>query len=139
MMKTDCLLLFMVTVVLATCGDTVASSEMGASEPSGAASDLIILDNDLQRLKDDFNNNRGRVRLLFLNGPTCGICLRGMADLNDEFVAASQNDDRLITFVVHLLPAKWAQVNHQEQHQTSLFLTMICNGSRTTSITTVEG
>jgi len=48
---------------------------------------------------------------MFLNGPTCGICLRGMADLNDEFIAASQNDDRLVTFVVHV-PALGAREEH---------------------------
>lgn len=62
----------------------------------------VILDDDLQQLKDDFNAKVGTVRLLFIVGPTCGICLRGMADLNDEFIADYQNDPRLNTFVVHV-------------------------------------
>jgi hypothetical protein len=66
---------------------------------------------DLRQLRDDFNANEGRVRLLFLSGPTCGICLRGMADLNDAFVAASQHDDRLVTFVVHV-PTLGAREEH---------------------------
>ncbi len=71
----------------------------------------IVLGEDLQKLKDDFNDNEGRVRLVFLSGPTCGICLRGMADLNDAFIAARQNDDRLVTFVVHV-PALGAKEEH---------------------------
>jgi hypothetical protein len=66
---------------------------------------------DLQQLKDDFNANEGRVRLLFISGPTCGICLRGMADLNDAFIAASQGDNRLVTFVAHV-PALGAREEH---------------------------
>jgi hypothetical protein len=66
---------------------------------------------DLQQLKDEFNANAGRVRLLFISGPTCGICLRGMADLNDAFIAASQGDNRLVTFVAHV-PALGAREEH---------------------------
>jgi hypothetical protein len=72
---------------------------------------FVVLGEDLQQLKDDFNANEGRVRLMFLSGPTCGICLRGMADLNDAFIAAAQNDDRLVTFVVHV-PTLGAKEEH---------------------------
>ncbi len=71
----------------------------------------VVMGEDLQQIKDDFNANEGRVRLLFINGPTCGICLRGMADLNDAFIAASQGDGRLVTFVVHV-PALGAREEH---------------------------
>lgn len=89
-----------------------------------ALTNLVILGDDLQLLRDDFNANAGRVRLLFLSGPTCGICLRGMADLNDEFLAASQNDARLVTFVVHV-PTMGAKENHARDSIPLL------NGSRT--------
>jgi hypothetical protein len=98
---------------MAACGDTVDSA--GTAVPGDAAvesqSELVILGEDLQQLKDDFNANQGKVRLLFISGPTCGICLRGMADLNDEFLAASQNDERLVTFVVHV-PTLGAKQHH---------------------------
>ncbi len=71
----------------------------------------VVMEDDLQLLKDDFNNDIGKVRLVFLSGPTCGICLRGMADLNDEFLAASQNDDRLHTYVIHV-PTLGAKEKH---------------------------
>ena len=100
-------------IVLTACGLADKSSETsGGSEVSEAPSpEYVVMDDDLQKLKDDFNANQGKVRLVFLSGPTCGICLRGMADLNDEFIAASQSDDRLATFVVHV-PTMGAKEHH---------------------------
>jgi len=94
-------------VGLVSCG----GAEKPNGETAGAPSSLIVMGDDLQQLKDDFNASTGRVRLVFLSGPTCGICLRGMADLNDEFLAASQSDDRLVTFVVHV-PTMGAKEHH---------------------------
>ena len=62
----------------------------------------IVLNEDLAQLITDFNAHQGKVRQLFIVGPTCGICLRGMADLHDEYVKAMQNEPRLHTFVVHV-------------------------------------
>ncbi|MFQ5564376.1 MAG: hypothetical protein ACE5FO_12500 [Parvularculaceae bacterium] len=73
--------------------------------------DYVVLGDGLQKLKDDFNAKAGTVRLLFIVGPTCGICLRGMADLNDAFIADYQNDPRLNTFVVHV-PTLGAEEKH---------------------------
>jgi len=73
-----------------------------------SAADYRVLDEDLTQLQQDFNAHRGQIRLMFIVGPTCGICLRGMADLNDEIIAAAQNDPRLQTFVVHV-PALGAE------------------------------
>lgn len=100
---------------LLICLLVIGACEKRSAEPYAvdvaASPGLVIMGEDLQALKDDFNANAGKVRLVFLNGPTCGICLRGMADLNDAFVAASQNDDRLVTFVVHV-PTMSAQAHH---------------------------
>lgn len=71
----------------------------------------VVLDENLQQLKDDFNAKVGTVRLLFILGPTCGICLRGMADLNDEFLAEYQSDPRLHTYGVHV-PVLRAEEEH---------------------------
>ena len=104
----------LVGAVLAACNDANGPGEITyEDEPLSAESELVILQEDLQQLKNDFNANQGKVRLLFLSGPTCGICLRGMADLNDEFLAASQNDERLVTFVVHV-PTMGAKKNHSK-------------------------
>jgi hypothetical protein len=71
----------------------------------------VVLDDDLSELITDFNADRGKVRLLFIIGPSCGICLRGMADLNDEFIAERQGDNRLSTFAVHV-PTLGAEEKH---------------------------
>jgi len=105
--------LMVVAFALVACGEkneTYDNTKTTGAEGS-ARYNLIVMDDDLQKLKDDFNANVGRVRLLFLSGPTCGICLRGMADLNDAFIAASQGDDRLVTFVVHV-PTMGAKEHH---------------------------
>jgi hypothetical protein len=94
----------MFTIVLAGCGKTDEQTDSATPE-------YVVMGEDLQQVKDDFNANQGRVRLMFLSGPTCGICLRGMADLNDEFIADSQSDDRLVTFVVHV-PTMGAKEHH---------------------------
>ena len=108
-MKPKRLLLFLIGGALVACspndaGDSAVDSQL--AEPS-----YVVMGEDLQQLKDDFNANEGRVRLLFISGPTCGICLRGMADLNDAFIAAGQGDDRLVTIVVHV-PALGAREEH---------------------------
>lgn len=103
----------LVSVLLSACGQ---ESDSG-NEPNILGDDAtvdnsyVVLGEDLQQLKDDFNANEGRVRQMFLSGPTCGICLRGMADLNDAFIAAAQNDDRLVTYVVHV-PTLGAKEEH---------------------------
>ena len=99
-------------LVLVACGDANGPGEISQDgESTAARSELVILEENLQLLKQDFNANQGKVRLLFISGPTCGICLRGMADLNDEFLASSQNDERLVTFVIHV-PTLGAKANH---------------------------
>ena len=101
--------LLFVTLLVASCDDStgpVTSTEFTETAPT-----YTVIDQDLQVLKDAFNANQGRVRLMFLSGPTCGICLRGMADLNDAFLAVHQNDDRLVTFVVHV-PTMGAKEKH---------------------------
>jgi hypothetical protein len=101
--------LFFVTLLVASCGDS--ADPLTGTEPSETAPTYTVIEQDLQFLKDAFNANQGRVRLMFLSGPTCGICLRGMADLNDAFLAEHQNDERLVTFVVHV-PTMGAKEKH---------------------------
>jgi len=112
MIKKYCLILIS-AITLAACGQAGEPGERdGGSETTGPTGpDYLVIGEDLQQLKDDFNANQGRVRLVFLSGPTCGICLRGLADLNDEFIADKQNDDRLVTFVVHV-PTMGAKEHH---------------------------
>jgi len=101
--------LFLAVLLVASCGDSTAPPS--STESSETATAYTVMEQDLKILKDDFNANQGTVRLLFLSGPTCGICLRGMADLNDAFLAEHQNDDRLVTFIVHV-PTMGAKEKH---------------------------
>ncbi len=112
MIRKFCLVLvFAVTLTACSQTDEPNESEGGSEAAESAGPDYVVMGEDLQQLKDDFNANQGRVRLVFLSGPTCGICLRGLADLNDEFIADSQNDDRLVTFVAHV-PTMGAKEHH---------------------------
>jgi len=73
--------------------------------------DFYIVDEDLARIKADFNAMDDKVRLVFIVGPSCGICLRGMDDLNESIVKFIQNDPRAHTLVIHV-PALGAEEKH---------------------------
>jgi len=62
----------------------------------------VVLDKSLSQLRADFNANIGKVRMLYIVGPTCGICLRGMSDLQESVYAKKGDDPRLVTFVIHV-------------------------------------
>ena len=62
----------------------------------------VVLDKSLSQLRADFNANVGKVRMLYIVGPTCGICLRGMSDLQETVYSKKIDDPRMVTFVVHV-------------------------------------
>jgi len=97
--------------LLSACEEQVSQNEIFAGDKIADQKSWVVLEESLQQLKDDFNANKDKVRLLFIVGDTCGICLRGMADLNDAFIARAQNDERLLTLVVHV-PVLGAQEKH---------------------------
>lgn len=73
--------------------------------------DYYVVNEDLARIKADFNAMQDKVRLVFIVGPSCGICLRGMDDLNESIVNFIQNDPRAHTLVIHV-PALDAEEKH---------------------------
>lgn len=73
--------------------------------------DYYTVDKDLSRIKADFNAMDDKVRLVFIIGPSCGICLRGMDDLNESIVKFIQNDPRAHTLAIHV-PALGAEEKH---------------------------
>ena len=73
--------------------------------------DYYVVDEDLARIKADFNAMQDKVRLVFIVGPSCGICLRGMDDLNESIAKFIQNDPRAHTLVIHV-PALDAEEKH---------------------------
>lgn len=62
----------------------------------------VVLDKSLSQLRADFNANAGKVRLLYIVGPTCGICLRAMSDLQEALYSRKPDDPRMVTLVVYV-------------------------------------
>jgi hypothetical protein len=90
---------------LAVLPPPVARSENASQKP------YVVLDKSLGKLRADFNSNVGKVRLLYIVGPTCGICLRGLSDLQESLYSKKGNDPRLITYVVHVPTLGAREVN----------------------------
>lgn len=80
----------------------------------GPPAEVALLSEDLSTLKAAFNAAPSKVRLLFLVGPTCGPCLRGLIDLNAELGAALLSDQRLDLLVVHV-PTLSAEYSHAQR------------------------
>ena len=68
------------------------------------AAPYVVLDNRAQPLKDAFNADVGKVRLVMYVSPTCGECLRG-AKQTQQRVLTSVTDPQLRIYVV------WAPKN----------------------------
>ena len=78
-----------------------ADAPQKQQEPN-AQKPYVVLDKSLTRLRADFNTNVGKVRMLYIVGPTCGICLRGMSDLQEAVYSKKGDDPRMVTFVIHV-------------------------------------
>ncbi len=85
----------------------------------------VVLDKSLSRLRADFNANAGKVRMLHIIGPTCGMCLRGMSDLQETVYSKRGDDPRVVTFAVHVptLGAQEADVTAAAQLITNRYTT----------------
>lgn len=106
-MKTAIGLLNLSLLMLAACTpEAPAPVANSAGKPP-----YITLDQKLTDLRADFNAMDDKLRLVFLSGPSCGICLRGMDDLNESIVQSLQDDPRVHTFVVYL-PTLGAEEKH---------------------------
>ena len=70
----------------------------------------VVVEDDLARLKADFNAAADGVRLVFIVGPTCGVCLRGLADLNRDLLNGN-DEPRLWAHIVHV-PTLGAKAQH---------------------------
>lgn len=88
-------------LISAGCDGQRPSGTADDQTAGGGSASFTVIDESLEVLKDEFNEAAGSVRLLFLSGPTCGICLRGLADL-DAALLGGNSDPRLRTFVVHV-------------------------------------
>ena len=84
--------------VLLTCASVACASD---DDATGAAAPPVMVQGSFAPLRDAFNAAHGSVRLLFVVDSACAVCLRGMADLDDDLLR-STHDTRLRTFVVHV-------------------------------------
>lgn len=74
---------------------------VGNDSRANAAAHVAVLDSSDQPLRDDFNRDRGKVRLMFLVDPICPGCLRGLADMGDDVLAKLPKGADVKVYVVH--------------------------------------
>lgn len=79
----------------------IASACHGHAEPPPPTAGYTVLGTGLTKLREEFNADAGKVRLLYIVGPTCPACLRGMDGLG-RALASEQDDPRLHAFVVYV-------------------------------------
>jgi hypothetical protein len=91
------------SLVSQTAGTALLALIPFAALPANAPlKPYVVLDKSLSQLRADFNANVGKVRMLYIVGPTCGICLRGMSDLQETVYSKRGDDPRMVTFVIHV-------------------------------------
>ncbi|MGH8320045.1 MAG: hypothetical protein ACREUL_19090, partial [Steroidobacteraceae bacterium] len=59
-----------------------------------------VLDAGDQPLREDFNRDRGDVRLMFLVDPICPGCQRGLADMGGDLLSSLPKDAHVKIYVV---------------------------------------
>ena len=71
------------------------------------------LDRDLSALISDFNHEADSVRLVFIVGPTCPVCRKGLAKMKEDVLSRVPESTDLSIFVIHL-PALEAKAEDVE-------------------------
>lgn len=77
-------------ILPAVLASMVALGFAGCSHSQGANATNVqyaVLGSGDGPLREDFNRDRGDVRLVFLVDPICPGCLRGLADMGDDLLA----------------------------------------------------
>src|SRR5262249_33240227 len=94
--------MFKSTLALVTGAALSVLAPLVARSADTSQKPYVVLDESLGQLRADFNANAGKVRLLYIVGPTCGICLRGLSDLQEALYSKRGDDPRMITYVIHV-------------------------------------
>jgi hypothetical protein len=101
-MRTSSRRLFTLLSVLLALSACSERGQAATPAPHAAADGTYtVLGPDLKRLRDDFNADAGKLRLVYIVGATCPECLRGMDDLG-KALSAEQDDPRLRVYVVYV-------------------------------------
>ena len=98
------------SLALTACGEAIDRAALNES----AQVHLTVLEGNLDALKAAFNAAPEKVRLLFVVGPSCGPCLRGLMEMNEALGAGLLASDRLEVLVVHV-PTLGAEQHHAER------------------------
>lgn len=97
--RLNAILLRTIAAVLAASIAGCGHADSAKAAPSTSFA-YTAIDDAGNPLRNDFNQAKGSVRLLFAVDPVCPTCLRGLADLDDTLLAGT-HDSRLQIFVVH--------------------------------------
>ncbi len=92
--------------------------------PGNTASEFTVLDRDLGDFKSAFNADAGKLRLVMYVSPTCGGCLRG-AKQAQENVLATIDSSELAAYVV------WAPKNGGRERHVDRVLHLVTDARAT--------
>ncbi|MEZ5972196.1 MAG: hypothetical protein R3C31_10350 [Hyphomonadaceae bacterium] len=95
------------SIGLTACGEAIDQVALD----DGAQVDVAVLDENLTALKTAFNAFPEKVRLLFVIGPSCGPCLRGLIEMSEALGSGLRASDHLDVLIVHV-PTLGAQEHH---------------------------
>jgi hypothetical protein len=109
MQRRTMLLSMLAAGTVTACGEAI-----DRAATSGAPVAVAMLDETQSALKAAFNAAPDDVRLLFLVGPSCGPCLRGLMELSEALGADLLSNERLRVLVVHV-PTLGAEAHHAER------------------------
>lgn len=87
-------------MTLIVAGLTCLGACNAVPEGGGTVGSLQILDQNAEPLRAQFNQDAGKVRLLFILDPVCATCLRGLADLDRDLVRSLPPD--VSVYLVHV-------------------------------------
>lgn len=63
---------------------------------------VVTLDRHLGQLIEDFNRKTDQVRLVFIVGPTCPVCKRGLKEMSELVLPVLPPESELSIFIVHV-------------------------------------
>ena len=67
-----------------------------------SASEVKVLNRNLDDLIADFNAQANKAKLLFIIGPTCSVCRKGLKEMKEEVLAKLPENSDLSVFVVNV-------------------------------------
>ncbi len=88
-------------VNLPACGVPIWTRKVGesAKTPGRAPGQLVLIDETLQPVIDQFNADKNKPRIVALLSPTCGGCIHGAKAILQEAVRAYPDDDLSVLVV----------------------------------------